>query len=121
MARIVVKYIRTESATVIQRWLYTTTHKNSPSPNTILRWNTQYLQEGNMEHIGGHGRLRVSDQTVEDIRLLFEKFSFKYNTGRVTLEHIPINDTANFLELLAIIPIPDTKTCMESRNRTNCD
>ena len=30
-------------------------------------------------------------------------------TGRVTLEQIPINDTANFTEHLAIIPIQDAK------------
>ena len=35
--------------------------------------------------------------------------SSMYKTGRVTLEHIPIYATANFTQLLAIIPIHDAK------------
>ena len=47
-------------------------HKTPPSRNTILRWHTQFLENRNIERIGGNGRSRVSDQNVEDVRLLFE-------------------------------------------------
>ena len=35
--------------------------------------------------------------------------SAKYKAGRIALEHIPINDTAYFTQLFAIIPIQDAK------------
>ena len=71
-AHIVAKYIRTGSVTVTQRWARTAMNKTPPSRNTILRWHTRFLQDGNMAHQGGNGRPRVSDQNVEDVRLLFE-------------------------------------------------
>ena len=74
-ASIAAKYIRNESATVTQRLVHTTAHKTPPSPNTILRWYTRFLHVGNMEHIGGNGIPRVSDQNVEDVDLSFEKKS----------------------------------------------
>ena len=48
-----------------------TMHK-TPFRNTILHWHTPLVQEGNMEHIGGNGRQRISDRNVEYARLLFE-------------------------------------------------
>ena len=38
-----------------------------------------------------------------------KKSSLKYKTGRVTPKHISINDTENFTQLLAIMPIQDAK------------
>ena len=70
-ARIVHKYIRNESLTVTQRWLRTNMQKTPSSRNTILRRHTRLLQGGNMEHIVGNGRPRVSDPNVKDVRLLF--------------------------------------------------
>ena len=67
-ARIVTKYIRTQSVTVTQISFHTVMQKTPPSRNTILRWHTRFLQERNMEHIGGNGRPRVSDQNVENAR-----------------------------------------------------
>ena len=96
-ARTVAKYIGTESVTVTYIWAHKNTQKTPPSRNTFLCWHTRFLQDVNMEQMGGTGRPRVSDQNFEDLRLSFEKKSSpKYNTGRVTLEHILINDTANF-------------------------
>ena len=55
-----------------QRWFHTTIHRNPPSRNIILHWHARFLQDGNMEHIGGNGRPRISDQNVEDVRLLLK-------------------------------------------------
>ena len=70
-ARIVAKYIRTESVTVTQRCVHRTIHKTPPSSNTIQRWHERFLDDGNKEHRGGNGRPRVRDQNV--VRLLSEK------------------------------------------------
>ena len=75
-ARIVTKCIKTESATVTERWFRTTMHKTPPSRYSILRWHTRFLQDGNMGHIGGNGRPRVSYQIVEYVRLLFKNSPF---------------------------------------------
>ena len=64
-ARIVGKYIWTESVTVIHRSFYVAMHKTLPPRDNILRWHTRFLEDGNMEHIGGNGRPRLSDQSVE--------------------------------------------------------
>ena len=63
-----------------------------------------------MEHIRGNGRLLVTDQNVEDVRLSFgKKSSPKYKTTRLTLELIPIDDPANSTQLFAIIPMQDAE------------
>ena len=72
-ASIITTYIKTESVVVTYRWVQTTMHKTPPSRNTILPWQTPFLVDGNMEHIGGNRKLRVSYQNVEDARLLLEK------------------------------------------------
>ena len=97
------KYIRTESVTVTQRLVHTTIHKTPPSRNTILRWHTQFLEDVNMEHIGGNGRPRVIDQNVEDMLLSFDKnprLSIRQaesllNTSRSTM----LRMLRNFLQL----------------------
>ena len=71
-AHIVAKYTRTESMAVTQIWVQTTMHKIPPSRYTILRWHTRFFEDGNMEHIGGNERPRVSDQNVKCVRILFE-------------------------------------------------
>ena len=82
-----------------------------PSRSTIPSWHTQFLQEGNVEHIRGSGRQRLSDRNVADVLfIIWKKSSPKCKTERVTLEHTPINDTANFTQLFAIIPIQEEKT-----------
>ena len=53
-AHIVAKYISTESAIETQRWVYTTMRKTPPSRNTIMRWHARFLEDGNMEQIGGN-------------------------------------------------------------------
>ena len=63
-ALMVAKYIRTETLTVTQRFFRTTMHKIPLSPDFILRCHKRLLQDGNMEHIGGNERSRVSDQNV---------------------------------------------------------
>ena len=57
---------------VTQRWVHTAMHNTPPTWNSILRWDTRFLEDENMEHIGGIGRPRVSDQNLEDVHLLFE-------------------------------------------------
>ena len=41
--------------------------KTPPSRNTILCRHTKFLEDGNMGHIRGNGRPRVSDQNVDDV------------------------------------------------------
>ena len=68
MARIVIKYFRTESVTVSQRWINANMHETALSRDTVLRMHARFVQDENTEFIGGHGRPRVSDQNVEDLR-----------------------------------------------------
>ena len=80
-ARIVAKYARNESVIETQRWIHANMRKTAPYRETILRMHARFLQYENTEFIGGHGRPRVSDQSVEDVRLLFG------NNPRLSIRH----------------------------------
>lgn len=54
-ASIIAKYIRAEYVTVTQKWFHTAMHKTTFSRNTVLPWHTRFLQDKNMEYIGGNG------------------------------------------------------------------
>ena len=71
-ARIVAKYISNEFVTVTHRWVYKNIYKTPPSRNTVLRWHTRFLEDGNMERIGSNGKPRVSDQNVKGVRFPLE-------------------------------------------------
>ena len=71
-ARIVAEYIRNESITRTQRWVRTQIRKQPPARNTIIQWHTRFLESANISHRGGNGRPRTSEQTVEQVRLMFQ-------------------------------------------------
>ena len=71
-ARIVAEYIRNESITRTQRWVRMQIRKQPPARNTIIQWHTRFLESANISHRGGNGRPRTSEQTVEQVRLMFQ-------------------------------------------------
>ena len=46
--------------------------RTPPTRNGFLRWHEQFLTAGNMAHIGGNGRPRISDGEIKNVRSLFE-------------------------------------------------
>ena len=46
--------------------------RTPPTQNSTLHWREQFLNAGNMAHIGGSNRPRIKDREIENLRSLFE-------------------------------------------------
>ena len=71
-ARIVAKYIQTESITNTRRWIQKSMRRRPPTRNSILNWHRQFLTTKNLSHSGGHDRPRIRDEEIGSVQSFFE-------------------------------------------------
>ena len=69
---IVAKHIRNQSVTRKKYWVRTQMKKELPAWNTIMQWHTRFMESVNISYRGGNGRPRTSEQTVEQVRSMFQ-------------------------------------------------
>ena len=50
--------------------------RTPPTRSSILRWHEQFSTVGNVAHRRGNGRPRISDEEIENVRLLFDNNPF---------------------------------------------
>ena len=71
-ARIVAEYIRNQSVTRTQRWVRTQMRKEPTARNTIIQWHARFMESASLAHRGGNGRPRTNEETVEQVRSMFQ-------------------------------------------------
>ena len=71
-ARIVAKYIRNQSVTKTKCLVCMQMRKEPPAHNTIIQWHTPFMESTNISRRGNNGRLRTKEQTVEQVRSIFQ-------------------------------------------------
>ena len=71
-ARILQEYHRSQSITITQRWVRRVLGKSPPQRNDIIRWQRNFLETGSLGHRGDNGRPQITNERIEQVRLMFQ-------------------------------------------------